>query len=579
MVSARDPSQALETALDHWLSATRDDLKALASHPWAVDFTKRYLRVVSEAERTAPALVARLVEMGHAKASADRAPVDTLLDYVDAMSVEVDGEPIFLPSFSDTCLQDSLQAPGLYLSPFRGLYYCWQLGELAILLGQALHATPNRFLHLRHPYSRASKRLAKVWSELEEDFRKQRSDQYSRYYRQITGPHQEDPTLSLVLAGQIQAVKDALTFGIQRKGLFTRFLPYQCQHSTHFYLSGIRFYWSPILQSPEGFDSVRNRYSVQSASSGLTIPSERYGMLLPDDPDQGAEEELLELLPPGSLRLHLDQRPPEDDLGALAYFERWSRLVTAKAYSLIADIEEVLSCAHEAHHAGKRPTPEWTRLAQAVYLSAVAKNPMRTFYFDTGLLAAAEAAGSAPERHPAVQYVTTRHSTPTSQTGQRLLKEVLDRCGDGLELFCRRRGNLPPILDEFTLVPLGPELNAAGTFLWSIRDEDARKISAGLEGRASALAQHRAQAAVRSHAKVEMLIGGAASAAATGAALALGSPVALPVEGIVALATGSLVYSSEYRRARAAARRVSGHLLGVGGSAEYLPVRHLRDFG
>lgn len=560
------------------MSATRADLTTLAGHSWAQDFTRRYLRVVAQAERTAPALVSQLIAMGESTAAPDRSPVDTLLDYVDAMSVEVDGEAVFLPSFSDTCLQDSLQVLGLYLSPFRGLYYCWQLGELAVFLGQALHASSHRFLHLRHPYALASKRLAKVWGELEEDFRKQRSSQYSRYYQQIGGLHQADPALAGLLSSQIQAVKDALVFGIRRKGLFSRFLPYQCQHSTHFYLSGIRFYWSPILQSPEGIDAASNRFSVQSTSSGLTLPAERYGMLLPDEPDQGAEEELLDLLPPGSLRLHLDDRPASDDLPSLAYFERWSRLVTAKAYSLIADIEEVLSCAHEARHAGKRPSPEWTRLARAVYLSAVSKNPMRTFYFDTGVLAAAEASQADPGRYPVVQYVTTRHSAPQTETGQRLLRDVIDRCGEGLDLYYRRRGNLAPILDEFTLVPLGAQLSARGTFLWSIRDEEARKISAGLEGRASLLAQHRAQAAVRAHAKVELLVGGIASAAATGAAVTLGAPVALPVEGIVALATGSLVFSSEYRRANAAARRVTRHLMGVETNHDYVPVHRVQDF-
>ena len=119
-------------------------------------FTDRYNRVLDAADEQIPRVSRHLSSLSGALSDDSRPPVDHLLDYFDAMCVQVDDEPVFLPSFSDQCLLQSLSDPtgSLLLSPFRGFYYTWQLGEIATLLGQALHRRTHRLPHPLSPEAR-----------------------------------------------------------------------------------------------------------------------------------------------------------------------------------------------------------------------------------------------------------------------------------------------------------------------------------------------------------------------------------------------------------------------------------------
>jgi len=57
-------------------------------------------------------------------------PYEILSNYVEAMTFKINGKDIFLPCFSDECLKELTKSSLWPLSPFRGLYYGWKLGEI-----------------------------------------------------------------------------------------------------------------------------------------------------------------------------------------------------------------------------------------------------------------------------------------------------------------------------------------------------------------------------------------------------------------------------------------------------------------
>ncbi|HEX7262137.1 MAG TPA: hypothetical protein VF258_10010, partial [Luteolibacter sp.] len=75
-------------------------------------------------------------------------------------------------------------------------------------------------------------------------------------------------------------------------------------------------------------------------------------------------------------------------------------------------------------------------MASTNFTSIVANNPMRTFYFDTGLYGAARIATQLGL--PKVQYVTTRRSMigkTKNDPGRRMLQSILNDVGGGIEFY------------------------------------------------------------------------------------------------------------------------------------------------
>lgn len=306
------PTEQLGSLLEQWIVDTRDSFKTLPDSPWSATFANKYGQVLTSAsdqlERVLSEFNAFIRDLESGQIT-DQA--DALFRYIVAMSVAVEEEPVFLPSFSDKCLEILVQdRPFGGLSPFRGIYYAWQLGNIAKGLQSNKRNRYQRVVPGHDEWRSAFDRLETLRKELENDVQLQRDPSYPAYYDSLTATDKGVPIIEASLVRQIEHVKSAIKFGVQRKRRWLGLLPYQCQHSTHFYLSGIRFYWSPVLEERNepmwtGREHPMDRFCVNSTDSGLVLPSERYGMILPDGGSDVCIEELAELVPVGSLFLDL----------------------------------------------------------------------------------------------------------------------------------------------------------------------------------------------------------------------------------------------------------------------------------
>lgn len=470
-------------ALTGWIGDTRSSLEDLGRRVPFQDFVSGYISLLETAEGQLGDIESRLLELAGRTAEGKVAPQLLFPEYMKAMSVRLDdGSSQFLPSFSDTCLIDlAARAPSnIGLTPFRGLYACWSLGEIGrhfnrgeVKTGIEKLSALSQWLCSEHDKTRSSSTdrtppmsYVDYWSQL-------RTRQVLAYDQQIT------------------YIKEAIwDVSIPRKKAWTdRGLAYACQTSLHFYLSGIRFYWNPIRSHP-GRTYANDRYCVQSATSGLTIPTERYGFILPEGSSDDAAVALLKEIPPGSLTLdlHVDH-PTEGDRTALPFFERWSYMVIDRARYFT---EEILDLYYFARlHRSKRDRERYEKLAVLRFHALASKNPMRTVYFDSGIyrIAALAADPQTRAQFPKIQYCTTQRSRPSTKAPSTvaMLKDLLDRYHDGLELF-RSSGNTFRVqeLNTWTLVPVGDQLRPGCTYLWSNRDDASKPIAYGVEGSWSA---------------------------------------------------------------------------------------------
>jgi hypothetical protein len=474
--------------LASWISTTKDDLDNLNTAEWLTQFDHDYRVVLANAETNLEGLTNRLGSLVD-QLDEGRAPADELMyTYIQSLSVTIDDEEIFLPSFSDRCLKDLARHPvhpgGL--SPFRGLYYAWQLGEASYDF-----ALSNHLLHRRSPmhalavhfrsagFSKMRKLLAE---QLASDFAQQQRSNYAEYAASLEVADAIATTPD-ALVQQIGKVKRAFNKITSRlKWRWIHLIPYPCRSSTHFYLSGVRFYTN-ALTSPGSVDwTDADRFAVNSTDSGLMVPAERYGMPLPDSSDFDLTAALLEELPIGSLTLDFSSDASTNaDCLSLRYFERWSRLVTARAYSAVTQSLNLLDHCHAPGHGETLDT----ELAVGYFMDAAAKNPMRTFYFDSGLLAAA---ATSKAGGPRVQYVTTRRSRASRDPrdpARTMIQDLIERYGDGLDLLMTFEQDWPAdkaFLRRWTLTPLGPNLAHRTCCIWSERESSVKKISHGYEG-------------------------------------------------------------------------------------------------
>jgi hypothetical protein len=436
------------------------------------------------------------------------------------------------------------------------LRYCWELGEASY----ALH---------RKQYDQCDQIL-------------------DRLLREMTAREgsiaAESPDDSI---RQVKAILRDIVLPI--KDDWTKVFPYPCRTSSHFYLSGIRFYWNPLLRSyraRRGHPAQRNfgasdRYCVQSTSSGLFSARERYGFLVPFGLEQRAQrkavDDLLEAIPVGSLRLDLsDAEPLEADRHALTYFENWSRLVTDRATPIVARAKEELAVAKQ-----RRDSERDQELSQvsARLDQRAGKNPMRTFYFDCGLLAIAQRHRDDPSGTPYVQYLTTQASNPRSDPsgrGQRMFNQIIGAYGPGLRIYAEPSSSFGhPQLATWTLVPYGRELRSARA-LCSFRQQSATPIMHGFEARLDRRISEQALRAMRdgksdtfafvaTTAVAELLDPSIASAAAMGGALTLLLACAIQT------ATGTVLNSGS-------PHSIQRELGRVPGSQHYLRIQELADW-
>jgi hypothetical protein len=470
-------------------------------------FRDEYMDVLATARGQLGTVEHNLVTLTQEAASGRLNGSGILDQYIDAMAVRFHGMDVFLPCQSDSCL-GAIGAG----SPFRGLRYCWELGEASY----ALH---------RKQYDHCDHILDRLLGEMTARGDSIAAVSLDDYIRQAKA----------ILRDIVLPIKDD----------WTKVFPYPCRTSSHFYLSGIRFYWNPLLRSywvPRGHDTHPNfspsdRYCVQSTSSGLFSARERYGFLVPLGLEQRAQrkavDELLEAIPVGSLRLDLsDPDPVETDRQALTYFENWSRLVTDRATPIVARAKEELAAARQ-----RQDSIEQDELLQvsARLDQRAGKNPLRTFYFDCGLLAMAQRHRDDPSGTPYVQYLTTQASNPRSDTsgrGQRMFNQIIGAYGPGLRIYSEQSASFGhPQLATWTLVPYGRELRGARA-LCSFRQQSATPIMHGFEARLDRRISEQALHTVRDRksdvvgllaatAATELLEPSALSAAAMGGALTL----------------------------------------------------------
>lgn len=540
--------------IQDWLADTQAALNLLSHMDWS-DFVKRYNLVLRAAVEQLSSINDRLAAL--VRNSARLKPGEFLVRYVEAMSVRTQDHKIFLPSFSDECLWEVVKGSSIDLSPFRGLYYAWKLGEIAYLFQQS------------RKMGSAFKMLDKLLVDrLERDYARQSS--LSSGYREYEEALRGSPS-NPVWIKQIEQAKIAFReVTVPRKWKWIHLLPYPCRTQIHFYLSGIRFYHNAHLGDPKTLDfEVNDRYCVNSADSGLVVPEERYGMLLPAGADKDMANELITEIPPGSLLLDLsNQNATEEDCQALKYFENWSRLITAKAYAIATETLSLHSYARRRGNLHRASLYE--KLARGTYLDALSKNPMRTFYFDTGIYGAARLA--ARLGFPKVQYVTTRRTRvgrSKGDPGRHMLDTLFTSFGDGIEFYLTKGVEWPErTMATWTLTPSGRQLPHRTSCLWSIRGSQNRKIVRGMEGlKRHVYAQRVIEPAELVTEGVEALVG-----AAVGGAL-------VPEQILLGIVSGGLLGAARSGlKVHQDVARVLREIDGVRASDEYQRIRETSEF-
>lgn len=298
-------------------------------------------------------------------------------------------------------------------------------------------------------------------------------------------------------------------------------------------------------------------------------------MLLPSGADRELALELLREVPIGSLLLDLSTpHATTADRANLRYFENWSRLITSRAYAVATETMSLRSYGRRWRGTSCHRANIYKQLARATFLEALTKNPMRTFYFDTGLLGAARLA--ATQGLPKIQYVTTRRTRigkSRSDPGKKMLEAVFESYGEGVDFYITDGLEWPePGMSTWTLTPMGERLPGSTSCLWSIRSPDSRKIAHGLEGlrRNAYLRGVFDPSEVATEAAEAGL--GALAGAAGGAALAPGS-------SIVGILLGSLVGSTvNLGRVRNNVRKVLDEISQVPSKDDYKRVREPSAF-
>lgn len=445
--------------LGMWIEGIEKDIQAY-DVIWLKEFSENYGRVLRAAKNQIDEIESKLSRL---EARLDReiiCPEDLFTEYVSASSITVDDEEIFLPSYSDECLKYLIKTSNTNMSPFRGLYYCWILGDIA-------------YLFINGKSKKAEEKLINLSDELSLDYELQKKHSKSMdSCNDCSGANIAlDEKKKLHISQVKQAIRNVI-FKVKKSWIIAR--PYPAKTSTHFYLSGLRFYHYPhIMNANQALDFSKERYYVQATDSGLFKPQEHYGMILEsDNPDEA--EELIGELPPGSLAIDISQdEATEDDFNNLVYFEKWSKLITQKAYFVVQETLDLLSSGLPHN-------------AKSLFLRTVTKNPARKFYFDTGIFKAAVLA--AEGKLPRISYLTTNKSKVSDKmykASKKILEQFLDgtrkNANHGLEYFLLEDDGWSGRyidLSKLTLIA-SKQLSRFTNCIFSIRDKKTKKIAHG----------------------------------------------------------------------------------------------------
>jgi hypothetical protein len=443
-------------ALELWINRVENHINQI-SCSLPKRFVDKYCEVLRAGKAQANEIEYKMRQLETKIESGELDHESLLEQLIQCMSIKVGGEEVFLPSFSDECLKEIGRSAFLVLSPFRGLYYGWMLGEIAYLL------TKNKD-------DEALIKLANLYEELQRDHSLQKpSSDYWDYIHVLEETQRltNAENCKSILREQIEYAKKTYRYAILKiKHSWITLFPYPSRTSTHFYLSGLRFYHYPLLFTCE-LDN-QQRYYVHSTDSGLFKPVEHYGMILnSEEPDE--VEEMMKKLEPGTLVLDIENEDATiNDCQNLVYFEEWSYLITTKAFHIVSETLDMFYRGYSS-------------TAKTFYINAVSKNPVRKFYFDTGIYKTACLASK--DKVPKVSYLTTYKSRVSEDLfgiSKRIIEKFLDTNGIEYYLLAENGwvGNYEP-LSFLTLIPsrnLGKFTNS----LISIREKGLKKIAHGV---------------------------------------------------------------------------------------------------
>jgi hypothetical protein len=449
--------------IEKWIEEAKKIINPYMSFSPLSNFINEYLKILDDVKKKLHEKEKYIKELNE-KEIEKKNPYEILSNYVEAMTFKINGKDIFLPCFSDECLKELTKSSLWPLSPFRGLYYGWKLGEIYRLfeIGKDDEAIIE---------------LGTLIKEVELSITLQSPSSnpyYWEYMKAVECPNREvHPSLET----QVKLLKKAMReiiFKLKAKWLGYGFL-YPTLTSTHFYLSGIRFYLNPLVMQNANRFEEDERFYVQSTDSGLYKIEEHYGIILTsDDPDE--MNELLTYLPPGCLVLDLStDKMTYTDKKSIKYFERWSHLITIRTYHIISETLNFIDISDE-----KKSRALFNK-AKIYYMNQVKKNPLRKFYFDTGIFQALSFAKE--ERLPKISYLTTNKSK-VEQRYEKVSSELLSAfLAAGIEYYLLPEdgwvGKYKPF-ENLTLVPYGKEIKRMTNSLISIRGNGG-KIAHGVD--------------------------------------------------------------------------------------------------
>lgn len=423
------------------------------------EFLNKYIEVLKSAKQQIDSVQAKIAEFIKKLEKKNIAREDLLLSYTNAMTIDYEGEGVFLPSFTDNILKELSKETTEILSPYRGLYLGWKLGEIY------------------HKWTKKKKipkgELVELLSETSRFVEYSRSDKYSIYLNKLGRDEKFDR--------HIKRVKQSLKKVVfERKWIWEKILPYPPITSTHFYLSGIRYYLYPALYGSKKLLKLhvdRERFHVNSTDSGLFKPSEHYGSVLQSNEIEEIKE-LLEVLPPGSLMLDVVKEDngtldwnieaTNTDRQNLIYFEIWSKKISEFAAEILSNTLNRIDIGRQKE-------------AYEYFKLQIGKNPLRKFYFDTGIYQAVLLSKKFKNLFPKVFYLTTAKS--------KVYKDEFDVAWSILEAYLENGIEyhylqLDGWKDDFTplsILTLFPTegLSKLTSYLSSEREKEAKKISHG----------------------------------------------------------------------------------------------------
>lgn len=480
------------------------------------EFGRNYKGLLESARRDLRVKEKEFEEFVKAVENEEITPAEALKRYYEVLSFENKNKRSFLPCFSDEFLKIVVKGVNSkeknLPSPFRGIYFGWRLGEIYRKIEDLLNYIEKYSTQFDDPQVRSELRekIDDLKTELKDLFEKlkivsrmsygETYDDYKRAMKRfgdLDRTNVSDKNLFDDFEKHIKDLKKVIrdvVFKFKKMWIIRAF-PYPPITPIHYYLAGLRFYYLPIV-SEEKFNFQDNEFFyVQSRDSGLFLPREHYGMILRTE-EVGEIEKLINVLPPGSLFIDLStDEVTEEDRKAIFYFEEWSRMISEISYSIVEETLESLEDLSMSKLSQNTLIIEEEGLSEFKKIKEIlgklkGKNPLRKFYFDTGIFGALKLAEA--NKLPKISYLTLKpnredrvkicRNSKFLELSSMILRHYIDH---GCEFFVVERSNIGGIrgniFNGLTLVPYGENLQKKTTALFSFRDDETRKIAHGIE--------------------------------------------------------------------------------------------------